>query len=231
MTDSVIDRPVPATAQLLYNYDHATTTSLDIAAYTATIQLSAIRVHGMPDLIFDRPEPDEVIHWVSIAPDGNLTRHETPSRYAFDPTPTEHAAPDTQSRWIQWPLIVALYSEALDPNGRCRDTHGYRPQALTFHDLGTLRGVVVEGCNACPSTPQHPNAVAVELVRAMGGPLLDLTGTIAWLGQWNDTEPGGLHGYDTLGDEEVGVLSGMAHALRHQHTGAAPGRSTQAGRR
>lgn len=30
--------------------------------------MHAVRIHGMPDLILDRPEPDEVIHWASITP-------------------------------------------------------------------------------------------------------------------------------------------------------------------
>ncbi|GAA3041191.1 hypothetical protein [Actinokineospora globicatena] len=219
MTSTVIDRPTSTAAQLLYNYDNAPAARLDPATYRATVPFPAIRIHGMPDLILDRPGPDEVIQWVSIAPDGALTRHATPSRYAFDPTGLAHyATPDTHLRWIQWPLIIALYNEALDPTGACRETHGYRRHALTFHNLGALRGAVVEGCRTCPSVPQPPNPVASELVRAMGGPDLNLAGTIAWLGQWNDSEPGGPHGYDTLGDEEIGVLSGMAHTLRHRHS-------------
>ncbi|GAA3010407.1 hypothetical protein [Actinokineospora diospyrosa] len=216
MTDTLTDRTT--TAQLLYNYDHAPTT-VDPATHTATVEIPVVRVPGMPDLILDRPDPDEVIHWASLTADGSLTRHETANRWAFDPTGlAESTVPGTHLRWIQWPLIIALYTEALDPTGHCRAAHGYHRDALTFHHLGDLRGTVVQGCRRC-SDDHPPNTVASALVRAMGGPTLALTGTIAWLGQWNDCEPGGPHGHNTLGDEEFGVLSGIAHTLR-----ATPGR-------
>jgi hypothetical protein len=192
------------------------------ADFEVTVPTTAIRIPGVPDLMMDRLLDPETVRWASIGTDGVMTVHHVVNRVAQTSASMDRENWDMDAEvWIQWPLLMALYDEALDPDGRHRgENGGYDPHRLKFHEVGRLGGYVIE-LRRRGDEPPVPNRVASRMVRHLGSPELDLVGTVAWVGD-SESRLGEPHGYDTLDDEQIGTLSGLALTLRRDAAADGP---------
>jgi hypothetical protein len=153
--------------------------------------------HGLVDSGCVRQGDPPLIHWLTIQPDGQLARHETPNEQGVLPG---------IDRWAQWNLIHAVRTAIAPP--AAEDTNR-RAQVFDLHAAG-----VVIASHPYPGDGARPfNTLAAAMVTTLNHSVSSwwpLRDTVAWLGAVSEMD--GPHA--SLTDEQLTALEALAGSLR-----------------